>query len=59
MNIVAGCASDIMISNVQFSLKVVEPNRISRIFPGIEGMAISYHRCPMGSLLAVDAGHRG
>jgi len=47
VNIVAGCSSDIMLSSVQFSLKVVEPNRISRIFPGIEGMAISYHRCPM------------
>ena len=46
MNIVAGCSSDIMLSNVQFSLKVVEPNRILRIFPGIEGMAISYLRCP-------------
>ena len=47
VNIVAGCASDIMLSNVQFSLKVLEPSRISRIFPGIEGMAISYYRCPI------------
>src|SRR5829696_5260347 len=43
VNIVAGWATDIMLSNVQFSLKMLEPNRISRIFPGIEDMAISYH----------------
>ena len=47
VNILAGCATDIMLSNVQFSLKVLEPNKISRIFPGIEDMAISYHRCPI------------
>ena len=47
VNIIAGCATDIMLSNVQFSLKMLEPNRISRIFPGIEDMAISYHRCPI------------
>jgi hypothetical protein len=36
-----------MLSNVQFSLKMLDPNKISRIFPGIEDMAISYYRCPM------------
>ena len=34
VNIVAGCATDIMLSNVQFSLKVLVPNKISRTFPG-------------------------
>ena len=47
MNIIAGCATDIMLSNVQFSLKMLEPNKISRIFPGIEDMEISYDRCPI------------
>ena len=47
VNIIAGCATDIMLSNVQFSLKMLEPNKISRVFPGIEDMAISYHRCPI------------
>ena len=47
VNILAGCATDIMLSNVQFSLRMLEPNKISRIFPGIEDMAISYHRCPI------------
>ena len=47
VNIIASCATDIMLSNVQFSLKMLDPDKISRIFPGIEDMAISYHRCPM------------
>jgi hypothetical protein len=47
VNIVAGCATDIMLSNVQFSLKVLEPNKISRTFPGMEDMEISYYRCPI------------
>jgi hypothetical protein len=47
INIVAGCATDIMLSNVQFSLKIVEPNKISRVFPGIMDMEINYYRCPI------------
>ena len=47
VNILAGCTTDIMLSNVQFSLKLLEPNRISRIFPGIPEMEISYYRCPI------------
>lgn len=45
-NIVAGCATDIMLSNVQFSLKVLEPSKISRTFPGMPEMEISYFRSP-------------
>jgi hypothetical protein len=47
INIIAGCATDIMLSNVQFSLKVVEPNKIARVFPGIMDMEIDYYRCPI------------
>ncbi len=47
INIVAGCATDIMLSNVQFSLKIIEPNKISRVFPGIMDMEINYYRCPI------------
>jgi hypothetical protein len=45
IHIIAGCATDIMLSNVQFSLKVLEPNKISRTFPGMQDMEISYYRC--------------
>ena len=47
INIIAACATDIMLSNVQFSLKVVEPNKISRVFPGVMDMEINYYRCPI------------
>jgi hypothetical protein len=35
-----------MLSSVQFSLKELDANSIVRLFPGIEDMEISYHRCP-------------
>jgi hypothetical protein len=47
INIIAGCATDIMLSNVQFSLKVLEPDKISRVFPGVMDMEINYYRCPI------------
>jgi len=46
VNLVAACATDIMLSSVQFSLKELDANNIARLFPGIEGMEIRYHRCP-------------
>lgn len=45
INIVVGCASGIMVSNVQFFLKAVDDDTITRQFPGIEGMEVNYHRC--------------
>ncbi|MDH2384988.1 hypothetical protein [Bradyrhizobium sp. CER78] len=45
INIVVGCASGIMLSNVQFFLKTVDDDTITRQFPGIEGMEVTYHRC--------------
>lgn len=45
LNLIAGCATDIMLSNVQFVLKVVDDDNITRVFPGIEGMEVKYHRC--------------
>ena len=45
INLVVACASGIMLSNVQFVLKVIDDNTISREFPGIEGMDVKYQRC--------------
>jgi hypothetical protein len=45
INLVVACASGIMLSNVQFFLKVIDDDTISRDFPGIEGMEVQYHRC--------------
>jgi hypothetical protein len=46
INLVAACASDIMLQNVQFSLREVDANSVIRMFPGLEGMEIKYARCP-------------
>ena len=45
INLVVGCANGIMLSNVQFFLKVVDDNSVTRLFPGIEEMEVTYHRC--------------
>jgi hypothetical protein len=46
VNLVASCATDMMLSNVQFSLKELDANSVARLFPGMEDMEIRYHRCP-------------
>jgi hypothetical protein len=46
INLVAACATDIMLQNVQFSLREVDANNVIRNFPGMEGMEIRYARCP-------------
>ena len=45
VNLIVACASSIMLSDVQFFLKVIDDNTISREFPGMEGMEVKYHRC--------------
>src|SRR5690242_3219658 len=45
LNLIAACATDIMLSNVQFVLKVVDDDTVTRVFPGMEGMEVKYHRC--------------
>ena len=47
IHLMAACATDIMLSNVQFSLRVVNENKVSRIFPGMEGMELAYDRCSL------------
>jgi hypothetical protein len=46
VNMIAACATDIMLSSVQFSVKELDANSIARLFPGVEDMEIRYHRCP-------------
>ncbi|OAF11799.1 hypothetical protein AYJ54_08040 [Bradyrhizobium centrolobii] len=46
VNLIAACATDIMLSSVQFSLKELDANSLVRLFPGMEDMEIRYHRCP-------------
>jgi hypothetical protein len=46
INLIAACATDIMLSSVQLSAKEVDANTLLRLFPGMEGMEIKYYRCP-------------
>jgi hypothetical protein len=46
VNLIAACATDIMLSSVQFSVRELDANSIARLFPGMDDMEISYHRCP-------------
>jgi hypothetical protein len=45
VHIIAACASDIMLSDVQFELKAVDQDKILRQFPGMPDMEIGYYRC--------------
>jgi hypothetical protein len=45
VNLIASCATDIMLSTVQFTLQVVNPNEVTRLFPGLEGMEMPFYRC--------------
>jgi hypothetical protein len=45
VNLIAACATDIMFSNIQFVLKVIDDDTITRVFPGIDGIEVKYHRC--------------
>lgn len=44
-NLIASCASDIMSQSMQFSLKEVDANTMTRVFPGMDGMEINFSRC--------------
>ena len=46
-HMIAACATDIMLSDVQLSVKVIDANSISRLFPGMQDMSASYYRCTM------------
>ena len=45
LNLVVMCARGVMLSSVQFYLKIVDDNTVSREFPGMEGMDVKYYRC--------------
>jgi len=46
-HMIAACATDIMLSDVQLSVRSIKANEILRMFPNMPGMEIPYYRCPM------------
>ena len=45
VHLLAACATDIMFSSVQFSLRLPGEDRLTRIFPGMDDIEINYRRC--------------
>ena len=45
INMIASCATDIMIDQVQLRFKITGPNTITRVFPGIKGVETQFSRC--------------
>jgi hypothetical protein len=45
VHLLAACATDIMFSSTQFSLKLNADGRLTRLFPGMDEIQINYHRC--------------
>ena len=43
----AACATEIMRSDVQFGLRIVNDKSISRRFPGMSRMEVTYYRCTL------------
>ena len=46
-HLVAKCATDIAFENVQFSLKLDNENKMTRLYPGLPELSVSYFRCPL------------
>lgn len=44
-HLIAGCATDVMLSNMQASFKTIDKDRIVRIFPSVSEMEIPFERC--------------
>jgi hypothetical protein len=45
IHLISACSSDIALSTVQFSLRADNDNQVTRIFPGLPEMSVSYVRC--------------
>jgi hypothetical protein len=46
-HMVAKCATDIAFENVQFSIKLDSENKMTRLYPGLPELSVSYFRCPL------------
>jgi hypothetical protein len=46
VHFVAACATDLMLSNSELTLKIIDDNRVARVFAGMPEMETPYYRCP-------------
>lgn len=45
LNLIANCSTEIAIETMQLSLKFIDDNKVSRLFPGMPDMEVTYQRC--------------
>jgi hypothetical protein len=46
-HMIAACATDIMLSDVQLSIRIIDANAILRVFPSMPEVSTRYYRCSM------------
>ena len=46
VHLVASCATDMMLSNMELTLKVIDDNKVARVFAGMPELETLYYRCP-------------
>ena len=47
VHLIAVCSTDIAINTVQFTLKTVDSNKVTRLFPGMPELETNYERCQL------------
>ena len=45
LHLIAKCSTDVALANVQFSFKINDKSNITRLFPGMEDLNVTYARC--------------
>ncbi len=46
VHLIAACATDVMLSDIEMTLKIIDDNKIARVFAGMPEMETPYYRCP-------------
>jgi hypothetical protein len=46
VHIVAACATDVMLSDVEVTLKLIDDNTLARVFAGLPENQTTFYRCP-------------
>ena len=46
VHLVASCATDMMLSNMELTLEVIDDNKVARVFAGMPELETLYYRCP-------------
>lgn len=45
LNLIANCSTDVALATTQLSLKIDSDNKITRVYPGVPELSVSYVRC--------------